>query len=109
MPTVMLMEWPGVTQDQYNRVLSDLGLDTNPPAGGIFHVAGFTAGTLRVLDIWDSQQAFERFQQDRLTASVQKAGITSQPKVLFFPVHNLYTPNIEVIRKAGASSLPLGV
>ena len=109
MATVMLMEWPGMTQEQYNRVMSNLGLDTNPPAGAIFHVAGFTAGSLRVLDIWDSQQAFERFQQDRLTPAVQKAGIAGQPKVQFFPVHNLYTPNIETIRKAGASSLPLGV
>ena len=109
MATVMLMEWPDVKQEQYNRVMSNLGLDKNPPAGAIFHVAGFTAGGLRVLDIWDSQQAFERFQKDRLTAAVQKAGITGEPKVQFFPVHNLYTPNIETIRKAGASSLPSAV
>jgi hypothetical protein len=103
----MLMEWPGFTQEQYNRVMSNLGLDTNPPAGAIFHVAGFTGGAVRVLDIWDSQQSFERFQQERLAPSVQKAGVTGQPTVQFFPVHNLYTPNIEAIRKAGASSLPL--
>ena len=107
MATAMLMEWPGLTQEQYDRVMSNLGLDKNPPAGGIFHVAGFTGGSLRVLDVWDSQQAFERFQNDRLTAAVQKAGITTQPKVQFFPVHNLYAPNIEVIKTAGASSLPL--
>lgn len=109
MATVMLMEWPGVTQEQYNRVMNELGLDTKPPAGATFHVAGFTGGSLRVLDIWESQQAFERFQHDRLATAVQKAGITSQPKVQFFPAHNIYAPNIEAIRKAGASSLPVGV
>src|SRR5919204_6543630 len=109
MATVMLMEWPGVSPDQYNRVMSNLGLDTNPPTGAMFHVAGFTGGSLRVLDIWDSQQAFERFQRDRLTQAVQKAGITGQPKVQYFPVHNIYTPNIEAIRKAGVSSLPAAV
>jgi hypothetical protein len=108
MATVMLMEWPGVTQDQYNRVMSHLGLDSSPPSGAIFHVAGFTEGALRVLDIWDSQQAFERFQKDRLTAAVQKAGISGQPKIKYFPVHNIYAPNVEAIRKAGASSLPVG-
>jgi len=107
MGTVMLMEWPGLTQEQYDRVMTNLGLDKNPPTGAIFHVAGFTGGSLRVLDVWDSQQAFERFQNERLTPAVQKAGITSQPKVQFFPVHNLYAPNIETIKKAGASSLPL--
>ncbi len=107
MATVMLMEWPGVTPEQYNRVMSNLGLDKNPPAGAVFHVAGFTGGSARIVDIWDSQQAFERFQKDRLTAAVQKAGITGQPKVQFYPVHNLFAPNIEEIRKAGASSMPV--
>jgi hypothetical protein len=106
MSTVMFMEWAGVTQDQYNQVLRNLDLDKNPPAAGIFHVAGFTGGALRVLDVWESQQAFEKFQKDRLTAATQKAGLTSQPKVQFYPVHNIYTPNLEAIRKAGSSSMP---
>ena len=106
MSTVMLLEWAGVTQDQYNQVMRTLDLDKNPPAGGIFHVAGFTAGTLRVLDVWESQQAFEKFQRDRLAAAVQKAGIASQPKVQFYPVHNIYVPNLEFIRKAGSTALP---
>ena len=109
MATVMLMEWPGVSEDQYDRVMNALGLDANPPAGAMFHVAGFSGGGLRVLDIWDSQQTFERFQEERLTKAVQSAGITSQPKVQFFPVHNMYAPNVEAIRKAGASSLPVAV
>ena len=106
MSTVMLMEWAGVTQDQYNQVMRSLDLDKTPPQGGIFHVAGFTGGTLRVLDIWESQQTFERFQRERLEQSVKKAGITSQPRVQFFPVHNIFVPNMELIRKTGSTSIP---
>jgi hypothetical protein len=109
MATAMLMEWSGVTPEQYNRTMTNLGLDAKPPHGGIIHVAGFSGGSLRVLDIWDSQQEFEKFQQERLQAAVQKAGITGQPKVQFFPVHNVYAPNAELVKKMGASSLPLGV
>ncbi|MBI2815401.1 MAG: hypothetical protein HYX72_00530 [Acidobacteria bacterium] len=107
MATTMYMEWPGVTQDQYNRVLSYLEMDANPPKGGIFHVAGFSGGSLRVLDIWESQQDFERFQKDRLAAAVQKAGVTTQPKVEFFPTHNIYTPNIEAVKRLGRTSQPI--
>src|SRR5207249_8933281 len=89
MSTVMLMEWTGVTQDQYNQVMRTLDLDKNPAAGAILHVAGFTAGTLHVLDVWESQQAFEKFQKDRLAAAVQEAGINSQPKVQFYPARNI--------------------
>ena len=106
MSTVMLMEWAGVTQEQYNQVMGNLDLDKNRPAGGIFHVAGFTSGTLHVLDVWESQQAFEKFQKDRLAAAVQKAGITSQPKVQFYAAHNIYAPNLELIRKVGSTSMP---
>jgi hypothetical protein len=106
MPTVMSMEWPNVTPDQYNQVMRALELDKTPPSGSIFHVAGFTNGTMRVLDIWESQQAFEKFQKERLPAALQKAGINSQPKVQFFPVHNIYAPNMETIRKYGSSSMP---
>jgi hypothetical protein len=109
MPTVMLMEWSGVTQDQYNQVMKNLDLDAKPPAGAILHVAGFTPGTLRVLDIWDSQQSFERFQQDRLAPAVQGVGMPGPPKVQFYPLQNLYTANIDEIKKLGISSLPLGV
>jgi hypothetical protein len=106
MPTLMSMEWTGVTSDQYNQALRALNLDKNPPNGGILHVAGFDGGTLRVMDIWESQQSFERFQGERLTTAVQKAGITSQPKVLFCPIHNIYAPNLEVIRKTGSTAMP---
>jgi hypothetical protein len=102
----MLMEWSGLTQDQYTQVMRTLDLDKNPPSGGIFHVAGFSGGTLHVLDIWESQQAFERFQKERLTPAVQKAGVTTQPRVQFFPAYNIYAPNIEMIRKSGSSAMP---
>jgi hypothetical protein len=106
MATVILMEWSGVTQDQYDQVMALLGLDAKPPSGGNFHVCGFTREGMHVLDIWDSQQAFERFQRERLKAAVDAVGITSSPTVQFFPVHNIYAPNIELLRRAGASSLP---
>jgi hypothetical protein len=106
MPTVMSMEWPNVTPDQYNQVMRALELDKTPPNGEIFHVVGFSNGTMRVLDIWESQQAFEKFQKERLPAALQKAGITGQPKVQFFPVHNIYAPNMETVRKYGSSSIP---
>ena len=106
MGVAVWMDWPGVTEQQYDQVMALLGLDSNPPAGGSFHAAGFTKDGLHVFDIWESQQAFEKFQRDRLSTAVKTVGLTSQPRVRFVPIHNLYLPNIEVIRKAGASSLP---
>ncbi|HEX4999737.1 MAG TPA: hypothetical protein VFY29_16050 [Terriglobia bacterium] len=106
MSTVMTMEWSGFTQDQYNQVMRALDLDKNPAAGNILHTAGFMGGTLHVMDIWESQQAFEKFHKERLTAVLQKVGITSQPKIQFYPVYNIHAPNMEIIRKMGGTALP---
>ena len=46
------------------------------------------------------------FSSDATLTVYVPAGITTQPKVQFFPAHNIYVPNLEAIRKAGASSLP---
>lgn len=106
MSTVLSLEWTGVSQDQYSQVMRNLDLDKTPPAGGILHLAGFESGTLRVLDVWESQEAFEKFQKERLTAALQKAGITTQPKTHIYPLYNMFVPNIEIIRKTGSNSLP---
>ena len=37
MAVVMSLEWPGVTLEDYDRVMGALGLDAEPPAGGVFH------------------------------------------------------------------------
>jgi hypothetical protein len=106
MATVMSMEWPGVAPEQYEQVMTILDLDANPPDGGVFHVSGFTGGSLRVLDVWESEQAWDRFLNERIMPAVEQAGIETQPQVEVYPAHNVYTPSIEELRRIGASSLP---
>ena len=31
----MFLRWPGLSLDQYNAVMNELGLDDDPPQGGI--------------------------------------------------------------------------
>jgi hypothetical protein len=97
---MMLMEWPGITMEQYDRVMSALGFDKNPPKGGLFHAAGVGPRGLRVIDIWESRQDFERFQSERLGPEVQKAGFSGQPNVEFVEVHNIH-PDVGDLKRHG--------
>jgi hypothetical protein len=106
MATAMLMKWGGVTQEQYDAVIENLDLDNNPADGGLFHIAGFTGDGLRVVDVWDSQQDFERFQQERLMSAVQAAGMDGEPQVEFFEIHNVWAPRADELVKQGASAQP---
>ncbi len=93
MPVIMLMEWAGVTSAQYDALRALVKLESNPPAGGRFHVAAFDAKGLRVTDIWDSADDFNRFVEGRLMPAVAQIGIEGGPKVEIYPVHATFTPS----------------
>lgn len=85
MAFLMVMDWPGVTKEQYEAVRAEVDWVSNPPPGALLHVATF-GETFRVVDLWESSDQFQAFVDSRLGAATAKAGITSQPNVQFFPV-----------------------
>ncbi len=106
MAIAMLMEWEGLTQEQYDRAMEGLRLDENPPEGGIVHIAGPTEGGWCVFDLWESAGAWERFSNERLAPVIQQVGPQGEPRVQIFPVHNLFAPGADEVARMGASSLP---
>jgi hypothetical protein len=93
----VIFDFPGTTSDQYDEVCRDLNngqplrrLSDWPGEGEIVaHVAGPTRDGWRVVDVWESQEAFQRF-GERLIPLLEKAGMPAvQPQV--FPVHNVVT------------------
>lgn len=88
----MVMKWDGVTPDQYDQVRKAANWEGDKPKGGIFHVAGFTGNALRVTDIWESEDEFNSFVQNRLMPAVAQSEIQGQPQVEMFPAHAMYVP-----------------
>jgi hypothetical protein len=111
MAIAMFMEWPGVTQQQYEAVLEELDLDRNPADGALLHVASITPEGLRVVDLWESAEAFDEFSQERMMPAVQNAGVDTEPTIAVHPVHNIYAPDLDAldaIARMGSSSMPEG-
>ena len=95
MAIVMAMEWQGVTSAEYDRVMEILRLDETPPQGGVFHVAGSEGGNWRVVDVWESEQAWNAFFETRLKPALEQANLLDgrpQPTVRVYEVHNVYAP-----------------
>jgi hypothetical protein len=89
-----LIELPDFTPEQGAAVLRELGLDTNPAAGQVFHLEGpMEGGGMRIVDVWESPEAFETFARERLAAAFQKAGAAfpadMQPKAVW-PVTGIF-------------------
>jgi hypothetical protein len=96
MAVAMLLEWPGQTQDQYEQLMKLVGLEANPPEGGLFHVAGPMEGGWRVVDIWESEEAFERFAEARLKPAVKQVGIPGMPEPQFYPVEGVWVADWDI-------------
>jgi hypothetical protein len=58
--------------DNYDGVKERLNVEADPPAGMILHTAGFTGtGLFRIFDVWESEEAWQRFHDERLMPAVQ--------------------------------------
>lgn len=89
MAFVRLFDNPNVTQDQYDQASRAIGGAENIPDGGIVHVAGpGPDGGWRVVEIWESEEAARKFDEERVEPVLRQAGIQrEEPQT--WPVHNL--------------------
>ena len=63
----------------YEGVAAHVGLEANPPAGLLVHTAGeLGSGRVRIVDIWESEQAMQDFSRERLWPALEAAGIDHQ-------------------------------
>ena len=86
MAVAMMVDNPNGSQDIYNRVREQLGLER--PAGGIFHVAGPSPnGGWRVIEVWESEEDAKRF-ATRLRPAFEEAGAPPSPPPELWRVHN---------------------
>ena len=70
--------------------LARLELCGKLPSGGVYHVAGPTDDGFRVVDVWESQEDFDRFFEEKLHAALEAEGMPA-PNVSTWPVHNTMT------------------
>lgn len=92
MATVMLMHWREATAEQYERAREMVGWDRDVPPGAKLHVSGFDDDGLHVTDVWESEQSFNTFMEQRLAPAIQEIGIQGQPEVKFFPLQGVFAP-----------------
>lgn len=90
MAILMILEWEGVTTQQYEQVNEEMGIrgDADAPDGLIEHVAALTDDNeLVIADLWESEQQLGAFVETRLGPAIRKLEIAeAQPRIV--PVHN---------------------
>ena len=92
MAVAILSEVPEGTVEMYEAVMEKLGGKGTLAPGHLVHVVGKRAeGGLRVLDVWESNEDFERFDEERLHPAVREVtgGRVSPPLRTRYEVHDV--------------------
>jgi hypothetical protein len=86
---------PGMSEQLYDQVNARVNPQGNPPEGLIFHSAGPSPeGGWRIVDVWDSRAAFDRFFESRVMATVaelvgeEALSQGEPPEIVSWPIHN---------------------
>ena len=81
MALAIIVEIPGGTVEQYDRVARAMGLGGADKAlpGMIIHFAGVSEGTLAVVDVWESREAYERHLAEVRSPEAVREAVSALP------------------------------
>jgi hypothetical protein len=93
MAVAVEQNFSGATIDQYDQIVGKMGLTPGgaTPPGAISHWVAKTDDGMRVVDVWESREAFERFAQEKIGPFSREVGLPSEPEIRFYEVHNYLT------------------
>ena len=93
MAIAVVIEMDGTTLDQYDEVCALMGLTPRSEGeeGGLFHWVTATDTGIRITDVWESKEPFEKFSAEKLGPTLQQVGVAATPRITFYDVHNYFT------------------
>ncbi len=92
----MLQEMPNNTLENYDAVSNKVGIESDPPEGLIFHTAAeMEGGGVRIFNVWESREASERFEDERLLPALREhfGELPPPPEQKITEVHHLVAPS----------------
>jgi hypothetical protein len=90
MAVALVLRWDGIKPEQYDALLEKVEWESRPVSGGIFHVAWFDDAGMGIVDVWESEQAWHDFMDERLAPALAEYGVEGQPDVVFHDVHRYF-------------------
>ena len=60
-------------------------------------LAWWEGGDNHNMDGWESEDACNRFAQERLGPAMAQAGVQAQPTITFHPAHEVYAPQARTV------------
>jgi len=89
------IHFPGTSLEQYDQVVKAMGFVPKGPGepGLLFHWVAEAGGGLRIVDVWETQEQFERFAREKMGPLTAEAGFGAESHFNVFEVHNYLVGN----------------
>lgn len=88
MAVAFIMDFEGGTLEQYDQVMEKMDLGDSVPDDAHFHWVTKTDDGVRVVDVWESDEAFQAFAEEKIGPYTAEVGL-SEPAIERHEVHNL--------------------
>ena len=95
MAIVRIIRPEGTTREMYDAVDAKINIGAEPPTGLIVHTAGEVDGQWQVVDVWESKEDAERFDNERLIPAITEVagpGGPQGPPMSVYEAHNVVRP-----------------
>jgi hypothetical protein len=89
----VVIDVKGGTLDQYDEVIKKMGF-TPGGAGPTGLISGWVTKTpegIRLTEVWETREYFDRFAEDKIGPITQEVGVPGPPEITFHEVHNHLT------------------
>src|SRR4051812_28353679 len=85
---MMTAEVPGANEAMYRQINETVGITAqSPPDGLVVHMAATTGDGMRIVDVWESAEAFRTFFEG-IKPTMEQVGMPAiEPEM--YPVHNM--------------------
>jgi hypothetical protein len=93
MAVAVEMNFRGMTTAQYDQIREKMGLTPGgaTPPGAIAHWAAETGDGLRIVDVWESREVYDKFAAEQIGPYSAEVGVTEPPEARFYEVHDYLT------------------
>jgi len=93
MAIAVQLDFNGGTLAQYDEVVKRMGFRPGGQGapGGLFHWVAKTDTGIRVTDVWENRETYEKFSNEKIRPITAAVGVPPPSNVAFFEVHNYLT------------------
>ncbi|HEX2272576.1 MAG TPA: hypothetical protein VHG90_01745 [Acidimicrobiales bacterium] len=97
MAIMVIIEWEGMTPENYDELRAAVGWLDQAPQGGRCHLVAFGDGGVRMTDVWDSAEDLQNFVDGKLMPEVRNLGLPDQARLTILPLHEMSVPGTDPI------------